>query len=301
MSKIIINGEVVNFGQSGGGTQTVSDSYIINAPIGVIVQWSGTVNTVPDGWAVCDGTNGTLDLRDKFVLAAGEGHEVGETGGSEEVTLTVAQMPEHNHIEYLPLTGLQGSSYLVNDRDGGTLAGRSINQDATTSGKGLTRTSTAKEGSGEPHPNMPPYYALLFIQKIGVTPSDYVTEERVKEIIEENSGPSLGIYSEEETRIGTWIDGKPLYRKVLQTTSPSASTGGTFILQNEIVALNIDTPVLTRGLIKNGDQTYQSGWSGGDWFVLRVNRKQGLAIRLTTGGAYNSPMTIILEYTKTTD
>lgn len=74
-----------------------SDSYLVKAPIGTIVIWSGTADNIPTGWQLCDGTNGTPDLRDKFVLGAGTTHNVGETGGNEEVTLTVEQMPKHNH------------------------------------------------------------------------------------------------------------------------------------------------------------------------------------------------------------
>eukprot|EP01046_Picozoa_sp_COSAG06_P008399 COSAG06_NODE_423_length_15942_cov_7.276463_14_plen_356_part_00 len=40
-------------------------------PAGMISQWAGSVDTIPEGWALCDGENGTPDLRDKFVVAAG--------------------------------------------------------------------------------------------------------------------------------------------------------------------------------------------------------------------------------------
>src|SRR5690606_9453998 len=64
---------------------------------GVIVMWSGSADNIPEGWALCDGTNGTPDLRDLFIVGAGREYAVGATGGAKEVTLTTAQMPKHSH------------------------------------------------------------------------------------------------------------------------------------------------------------------------------------------------------------
>jgi len=52
---------------------------------------------IPDGWALCDGTNGTPDLRDKFIVGSGSTYSVGDTGGLNAVTLTTAQLPSHTH------------------------------------------------------------------------------------------------------------------------------------------------------------------------------------------------------------
>lgn len=68
----------------------------IPMPIGTIVMWSGSTETIPTGWRLCDGAEGTPDLRGRFVVAAGE-DPVNTTGGSNNVTLTVAQMPSHAH------------------------------------------------------------------------------------------------------------------------------------------------------------------------------------------------------------
>src|SRR5690606_24439652 len=64
---------------------------------GVIVMWSGSADNIPEGWALCDGTDGTPDLRDRFIVGAGGEYAVGATGGAKEVTLTTAQMPKHSH------------------------------------------------------------------------------------------------------------------------------------------------------------------------------------------------------------
>ena len=66
-------------------------------PAGGIIMWSGSVDSIPPGWALCDGRNGTPDLRDRFIVGAGGSYDVGDTGGAESVTLTVAQMPQHSH------------------------------------------------------------------------------------------------------------------------------------------------------------------------------------------------------------
>lgn len=41
------------------------------SPSGVICMWSGATTAIPTGWALCNGSNGTPDLRDKFVVGAG--------------------------------------------------------------------------------------------------------------------------------------------------------------------------------------------------------------------------------------
>lgn len=65
-------------------------------PKGFIAMWFGAANAVPDGWGICDGTKGTPNLTDKFVMGAGTA-AVGATGGANSLTLTEAQMPAHSH------------------------------------------------------------------------------------------------------------------------------------------------------------------------------------------------------------
>ena len=51
-------------------------------PSGCILLWSGSTGSVPSGWLLCDGTNGTPDLRDRFIIGAGNNYAVNATGGS---------------------------------------------------------------------------------------------------------------------------------------------------------------------------------------------------------------------------
>ena len=66
-------------------------------PSGIITMWSGASNAIPSGWWLCDGNNGTPDLRNRFIVGAGSSYGVGNTGGSDTVTLSSNQMPSHNH------------------------------------------------------------------------------------------------------------------------------------------------------------------------------------------------------------
>ena len=66
-------------------------------PSGIITMWSGASNAIPSGWWLCDGNNGTPDLRNRFIVGAGSSYGVGNTGGSDTVTLGSNQMPSHTH------------------------------------------------------------------------------------------------------------------------------------------------------------------------------------------------------------
>lgn len=66
-----------------------------NFPTGIILMWSGS--TPPEGYVLCNGQNGTADLRDKFIVGVGTGYLLGATGGANQVTLNIAEMPGHSH------------------------------------------------------------------------------------------------------------------------------------------------------------------------------------------------------------
>ncbi len=123
-------------------------------PAGVIVIWSGSSSNIPSGWSLCDGTNGTPDLRNSFVLGAGDVYGVGDTGGEKEHTLTVNEMPAHGHTQ-------RYSAHPSGDNVGPfmTSARGNVYHGAESS------DSTALMGGGQPHNNMPPYFALAYIMK----------------------------------------------------------------------------------------------------------------------------------------
>lgn len=71
---------------------------------GMIIHWYGLAANCPTGWAICDGTNGTPDLRDKFIVGAGNTYNLSNSGGSASQTITVdphtltlSEIPSHGH------------------------------------------------------------------------------------------------------------------------------------------------------------------------------------------------------------
>lgn len=132
--------------------------YLVKAPVGTIVVWSGTVEDIPTGWALCDGTNGTPDLRGRFVLGTGGTYNPGDTGGSEEVTMTVAQLPAH---KFSYSYKANGTSNVLSSNGGSYNLMKQNTEGSSTSAK-----YTNYLGNSAPHPNMPPYYALAYIMKL---------------------------------------------------------------------------------------------------------------------------------------
>lgn len=118
-------------------------------PVGGIIIWSGSESNIPNNWQLCDGTNGTPDLRNQFVVGAGGIYNVGNTGGESEHTLTIYEMPSHNHS--MTVYGFSAEGYYVKSSNGSNPIGI---------------VTTNHTGGSQPHNNMPPYYALCYIMKI---------------------------------------------------------------------------------------------------------------------------------------
>ena len=126
-------------------------------PSGFIGLWSGSANAIPSGWYLCNGGNGTPDLRSKFIIGASGvgsgGYQVGAQGGAESVTLTTAQMPSHKHDTTVDNTKLFPAAGGTTFQYGGA---------GTYPGTVFTMSNT---GGGQAHENRPPYYALCYIMK----------------------------------------------------------------------------------------------------------------------------------------
>lgn len=146
-------------------------------PQGGIIMWSGAIVDIPAGWALCDGTSGTPNLQDRFVVGAGDSYAVGDTGGADDVTLTEAQMPAHSHFFNQDTNGAGGHNHThfamsgASGRyfDGGGF-GNNTGETRSTSSVGdhvhNVQGNTDTKGSSAAHENRPPYYALAFIQKL---------------------------------------------------------------------------------------------------------------------------------------
>ena len=145
-------GQKGEIGATGGAGSSV--------PSGGIILWSGATNAIPSGWVLCDGNNGTPDLRDRFVVGAGSGYGVGATGGSADAVVV-----QHRHLPQtlnnMTSTEAGGNTLAVNDRQAGNYG--------SGSGLGLgplgNRHFMQNEGVSGTNKNLPPYYALAYIMK----------------------------------------------------------------------------------------------------------------------------------------
>jgi len=122
-------------------------------PRGIIVAWNNS--DVPAGWAICDGTRTTPDLRGRFILGQGQGsnltnRSLGDISGQENVTLNLYQIPAHAHTYSISVSGTK-----VGDER------PRVDVYSTN-----TLTFTVPIGGGLPFDNMPPYYVLTYIMKL---------------------------------------------------------------------------------------------------------------------------------------
>jgi hypothetical protein len=154
-------------------TQIATTAFVTTAaaaafPAGGIILWSGSVASIPSGWALCNGSNGTPDLRNRFVVGAGSTYAVAATGGS-----TDAIVVAHTHTATSTVTDPGHSHNTYAPRGGAGLDGRDLNADqtknepTTTATTGITvATTVASSGSSGTNANLPPYYALAYIMKL---------------------------------------------------------------------------------------------------------------------------------------
>jgi len=175
-------------------------------PSGGIVMWSGAIGNIPLGWTICDGTDGTPDLRDRFIVGAGSTYLPDDTGGENSVQLTESEMPSHSHninsagghihsgetslnrtaltgrVSFSEYTGSLAFAGGIFERDtsitgtqpafGSGSTVRSFTIDANhdhnliINSSGTHTHSMSSVGGSNAHENRPPNYALAFIMKL---------------------------------------------------------------------------------------------------------------------------------------
>lgn len=145
-----------------------------------IDMYAGDPTQLPAGWYLCDGQNGTVDLRQRFIVgydpADTDYDTVGNTGGLEEVTLTEAQLPSHSHTGYTSTSGEHTHTTQNSNSDGGS--GKPATGSEPPEGTGYHTTNPSgnhshtlninNTGNDQPHENRPPFYTLAFIQFKGI-------------------------------------------------------------------------------------------------------------------------------------
>jgi microcystin-dependent protein len=137
-------------------------------PSGAIMMWSGSIASIPGGWALCDGSPGRPDLRGKFIVgynaSDGDYNSVGNQGGEKRHTLTVAEMPSHSHSVNDP-GHLHSFPGVVPDGRGGD-GGKAAEPVGRNTNTAFTGISINGNGGGGDHENRPPYYTLAYIIKL---------------------------------------------------------------------------------------------------------------------------------------
>jgi hypothetical protein len=133
-------------------------------PSGAIILWSGSIASIPSGWLLCDGTSGTPNLRDRFVVGAGTTYAVAATGGSADAIVVT-----HTHTATSTDAG-HTHGYTAPSLSPNNAAGSIPDYIQTTSGTTATgnaniTTTVAAAGSSGTNANLPPYYALAYIMK----------------------------------------------------------------------------------------------------------------------------------------
>ncbi|QDP60427.1 MAG: hypothetical protein GOVbin1096_55 [Prokaryotic dsDNA virus sp.] len=186
---------------SGDGSGLTNLPAGVGVPSGVITMWSGSIASIPSGWVLCDGANGTPNLQDRFVVGAGNSYAVGATGGSKDAVVvshshngiadfsgghshTINSNGSHRHIE----GAAQGSAYSSGYYPYGRITSPTRsgftwgNYDSTSyeiyTDYSGTHSHTMASAPNHQHlldidpsgesgvdKNLPPYYALAFIMK----------------------------------------------------------------------------------------------------------------------------------------
>lgn len=315
--------ELQNNQQQGGGV--TGDT----SPIGAVMQWFSDV--APANWLLLNGQAvSRTDYSELFALygttfGSGDGSTtfnlpdmrkrvpvgkdssdsdfdtLGKTGGEKTHKLTTAELPSHKHegLRWLgeekhPISLNGGSNY----PDGYALSW----QKGTLDNNNIHTVST---GGNQPFNITQPYMVVNYIVKakqsagLVATVVDNLNSTSEVNALSANQGRILNdkfIYSTEEKVIGKWIDGKPIYRKVLKGTTAEDTYATLGTIQN------IDTLIDMRGVTGT---SYKAGIS---WINLGVNPQQyrqvyvnGNTVGMVQHTNEATQYIIILEYTKTTD
>lgn len=159
-----------------------------SVPSGTILPWYGALGSIPIGYVLCNGSNGTPDLRNRFLVGAGSSYSLGNTGGADTVTLNTNQIPSHAHSRgtmnikgYFgwelmgqitsrnlfggPFYSNSANRFSYNENSSGSTYGgthNTIGFDASRNWTGVT----SYVGGSQAHENRPPYYAVYYIMKL---------------------------------------------------------------------------------------------------------------------------------------
>jgi hypothetical protein len=147
----------------------------IGVPDGAILMWSGSIAAIPPSFVLCDGTNGTPDLRDRFIVGAGSSFAPLATGGTKDAVVvshthtgtisgSTDAAGEHSHTYYG--SNVQGSGGSAGFQGASNWATQSVSSGGShthTLNGSIVVASTGEDGTNK---NLPPFFALAFIMKV---------------------------------------------------------------------------------------------------------------------------------------
>jgi hypothetical protein len=174
--------QVVAPGSSGNlltsnGTTWTSAAPPTSFVAGMIMMWSGTIATIPSGWVLCNGSSGTPDLRDRFIIGASQDDagaaktnvtgSLTQSGGSKDAIVV-----SHTHTATVTDPGHVHTNNSGYFSGGAAAAGGDIGSNRWMANSGSVNSNTtgisvsnSTTGSSGTNANLPPYYALAFIMK----------------------------------------------------------------------------------------------------------------------------------------
>lgn len=176
-------------------TQIATTAYVLanGVPSGAIMMWSGTIATIPSGWYLCDGANGTPNLTNKFIIGA-DADDGGaaktsitgsatQTGGSKDAIVvehshsaSTASAGSHSHklvSPYQNTGGLTSSNYIALLESSGTVNDYQLQGhpnvatlgNSNSAGDHTHTVTVNSAGSSGTNANLSPYFALAYIMK----------------------------------------------------------------------------------------------------------------------------------------
>lgn len=290
-------------------------------PIGAMLPYGNA--KAPVNWLVCDGSEiSRTEYAELFAVIGtsyGEGdgsttfnlpdkrgkqsigldtadeafNTIGNTGGEKEHTLAHDEMPLHSHRLTSAINNPSSSYNAI------------VGVKGYASDAAETPQTTTTAGNGQPHNVLDPYevdqWIIKAAQSIGVVGNIVNQEtESNKDTYSCDYINDKFDYSTEEQIIGTWIDGKPLYRKVVTGTVLKHGTWNqTIILQDN----NIDNIISVKGMVGYNNGKHQIGAYANTNFysLLQYNYDEHALYFYGADNYVDYLATVIIEYTKTTD
>lgn len=250
--------------QGGQGEPSENLGYT-GVPVGTISMWAGSVGDIPVGWHLCDGTDGTPDLRDKFVVGAGRNYNPGAHGGHSSYELSWVGGLNIDTIKSKAFEDNPAKNEFFGNHDDLEPFGYSKNGDIETwrfgmdTGTGvqmqISRDISKPQNRSFALQNIPPFYALCYIMKVQADGSPVKVT---------NNEP--GLQWGQTSTIGT-IDDKPLTVKMPDNPAIAYTAGDGILIDDNEISADVDSISSLLG----GGEEYNFNGNGG-WRLWKIGK-----------------------------